>query len=620
MDVYGAFQLCAIGVLAGPVTVKLSRTYFQTPGRNLIFLWTTMILAGLLSLTVEFFRASTVSCPSSDFSYGEDACGLTCSVDNGPWSPMRGGAQNNIYVIKAPRRLNLGTATLLAAACCIPAILSLVSMWNKILKQNWKRAYRAGGDDRDNESWDGKSTSPGANDGGATQGQAKMLSFYLSMVEIPVFGAAVLAILIVGEMNFFDYRVAYMTEPIASVGALKAVHPLRPTPYSSKAPSLHLVLTNFLLVPGQWAPIVGTGLAAVGSLYSVLAAEEDSDTHTPSLHHCDCSHHRPSNDDDDPVRTPSIQGSEEEDVVEPLDDGLENGDDAVELTPLETHRTYQTYESSPDTQRRASHPDSRRRGSRPRQLSLATTSTFRSNNNNNGSPGRHPRHLPRRAATDGVASTTTAAAAATGDGNAVIGDAGNRRKVAHALMWVGKTLGTPAPDAYDNSGFLMGPAADWPEVPGEAGRNPDLAATYESYNRGRDLEGGAATTTLRRERSRAGSFAGSVAPMSSGLGGLGALGIEGLSAAAGPSRASVDRPKARSNTLEVPKAVYLYNSPVQAHQPRKNSSVSSASGEPGSLAHVAADDASASQGPSSPTIRVSSDCDVPDNPDSSSFG
>lgn len=46
MDVYGAFQLCSIGILAAPVTVRLSRTYFYDPGRNTIFLWTGLILAG----------------------------------------------------------------------------------------------------------------------------------------------------------------------------------------------------------------------------------------------------------------------------------------------------------------------------------------------------------------------------------------------------------------------------------------------------------------------------------------------------------------------------------------------------------------------------------------------
>jgi hypothetical protein len=46
MDVYGAFQLCAIGILAAPVTVKVSGTYFNDPGRNAIFVWTILLLAG----------------------------------------------------------------------------------------------------------------------------------------------------------------------------------------------------------------------------------------------------------------------------------------------------------------------------------------------------------------------------------------------------------------------------------------------------------------------------------------------------------------------------------------------------------------------------------------------
>lgn len=48
MDVYGAFQLCSIGILTAPVVVRLSRTYFEDPGRNIIFLWTGLILIGEL--------------------------------------------------------------------------------------------------------------------------------------------------------------------------------------------------------------------------------------------------------------------------------------------------------------------------------------------------------------------------------------------------------------------------------------------------------------------------------------------------------------------------------------------------------------------------------------------
>lgn len=46
MDVYGAFQLCSIGILAAPVTVRLSNTYFLDRSRNIIFLWTGIVLSG----------------------------------------------------------------------------------------------------------------------------------------------------------------------------------------------------------------------------------------------------------------------------------------------------------------------------------------------------------------------------------------------------------------------------------------------------------------------------------------------------------------------------------------------------------------------------------------------
>ena len=46
MDIYGAFQLCSIGILAAPVTVMMSKTFFNDPGRNIIFLWALLILTG----------------------------------------------------------------------------------------------------------------------------------------------------------------------------------------------------------------------------------------------------------------------------------------------------------------------------------------------------------------------------------------------------------------------------------------------------------------------------------------------------------------------------------------------------------------------------------------------
>ncbi|KAI4593870.1 hypothetical protein KJ359_008913 [Pestalotiopsis sp. 9143b] len=274
MDLYGAFQLCSIGILAAPVTVKLSSTYFNDRGRNIIFAWTGLILAGLLSLTVEFYRTNSVPCSSDpfgnplvnsrpgDFPYGNESftCGYQCSIGPGnPWSPMRAwdGSTNNIYVVPAPFVLTFGTATLLAAACCLPAILSLVTMWNHIAEFNWRQRFFSKEQEKDEEIIEGTN--------GATTGQMKYLNQnikkYLKIaVELPVFGAAVLAILVIGEKNFWSKPVNYMTEPIASVG--------------------------------QWGSIVGTGLAVVGSLYVIMAkaADDDetsqvSDPKEPQSHH-----------------------------------------------------------------------------------------------------------------------------------------------------------------------------------------------------------------------------------------------------------------------------------------------------------------------------------------------
>ena len=123
---------------------------------------------------------------------------------------------NNIYVIPAPEKLTFGTGTLLAAACCIPAILSLISMWDKILEINWKKNRIGGGhaDEQNDEVIEGTN--------GATIGNMKrvnnVIRHLLSVVEIPVLYGAVLAILIIGERNFFSSQVKYQTEPIASIG------------------------------------------------------------------------------------------------------------------------------------------------------------------------------------------------------------------------------------------------------------------------------------------------------------------------------------------------------------------------------------------------------------------
>lgn len=130
---------------------------------------------------------------------------------------MRGGAADNVYVIPAPSVLTFGTTTLLTAACCVHAILCLLSMWIKVVT-SWKRNSRnkkATSEDIDTEEVADEGT-------GATKSMVesinKTIGHYLSMVAIPIFGGAGVAIVIVGELNFFSRQVRYQTETMASVG------------------------------------------------------------------------------------------------------------------------------------------------------------------------------------------------------------------------------------------------------------------------------------------------------------------------------------------------------------------------------------------------------------------
>jgi len=117
---------------------------------------------------------------------------------------MRKDAASNIFVIPAPSRLTFGTVTLLCAACCIPAILSLISMWNKILEINWKS--RSGAEaEKDPEERRVKDIN-------------NLIKRFLNVIEAPLFGVAVVVILILGEINLFSPQVRYQTEPIQSIG------------------------------------------------------------------------------------------------------------------------------------------------------------------------------------------------------------------------------------------------------------------------------------------------------------------------------------------------------------------------------------------------------------------
>ncbi|KAI0112537.1 hypothetical protein GGR51DRAFT_557120 [Nemania sp. FL0031] len=240
MDIYGAFQICSIGILAAPITVYNSKTYFNDPGRNIIFIWTSLLLGGMLSLTVEFFRTQTHSCPiispfnANDLSSPFANCIDPCGKSYGPSSPIRQDPTNQAAVIPVPERLTFSAVTLLAAGSSIPPVLTLIFTWEKILEINWKRRFGQGVPREDADD-------PIEGTNGATPRIVTAINGaiwkFLSTIQIPIFTGVVIILLVFGEINFWSPQVTYQTEPFTSIG--------------------------------QWANVVATVLVVLGSLFYV---------------------------------------------------------------------------------------------------------------------------------------------------------------------------------------------------------------------------------------------------------------------------------------------------------------------------------------------------------------
>lgn len=153
-----------------------------------------------------------------------------------------------------------------------------------------------------------------------------------------------------------------------------------------------------------------------------------------------------------------------------------------------------------------------------------------------GSPRRETIEMGRREGEDGtsrirqVPTNATITSSHVDENNENNGrrHGGSRRRVARAFIAVGNSLGTKVDGSFDVSKFRDGPALDFPEIPGEAVRNRDLAQIRKVYSLRQEANG----TPALRSRSRASSFIGSVAS---------GQGIEGL----GISRQASPRPDLR---------------------------------------------------------------------------
>jgi hypothetical protein len=89
--------------------------------------------------------------------------------------------------------------------------LSLIFTWDKILEINWKRRERR--EENLNEPVEGANVTVGE-----LKGINSVVRMFLGVVEIPLFGGAVIAILSIGEANFFSPQVSYQTEPMQAIG------------------------------------------------------------------------------------------------------------------------------------------------------------------------------------------------------------------------------------------------------------------------------------------------------------------------------------------------------------------------------------------------------------------
>jgi hypothetical protein len=231
------------------------------------------------------------------------------------------------------------------------------------------------------------------------------------------------------------------------------------------------LLTGLVLSIGQWAPIVGTGLAVLGSLY-VLLAEDLADlaalkkrpNETIDIRHCDChdcqnarrqglpSHH-PMDVNDSPRgrRSRSIH------------------DDPAESPPQERMPTFEVSEHSPDA------PPHSVPGAGPAGLSEKM----------DGATGQQMSSVDQPPPEQGAQSKHSWLAS--------LG-----MKVARGLDTASNYISTSAQDHFSDHQWT-GEAEKYPQIPGEEQRNPELARMRKEYGLRRDR-------SPHPERHRAASF------------------------------------------------------------------------------------------------------------------
>jgi hypothetical protein len=195
-------------------------------------------LLGLLSLIVAFYRASPEPCLDSQDNNvtvsnftnvtSSQASQVICTPQCNYTTVIRTDPSNPSQWVLAPNRgMTINTATLLCAACCIPAILSLISVWQKVMHISWIKR------------WTRRPNTPDTVGGGTNEKPPegltleelhertirdderwmdKKIRLVLGLVERIVFTVCILAIVILGEINLWSPQMRAGVEHINGVG------------------------------------------------------------------------------------------------------------------------------------------------------------------------------------------------------------------------------------------------------------------------------------------------------------------------------------------------------------------------------------------------------------------
>jgi hypothetical protein len=312
---------------------------------------------------------------------------------------------------------------LLAAASCVPAILLLVYIWLKILELNYNKTL---GDRHTVDT-----------------NYNVHIFVKLLLKGVPVFGLAVFAILVIGERNFFSRQVKWQTEPFSSIGIS----------------ALFYNLYRLILLIGQWAPIVGTGLAVLGSLY-VLVIGDLATLKKPTNETIEI---RPSGYDESPISREQYPPSDLQ------GDGGHSPSEEGTRSIRDGHTESPSREQLPNLEGREKSPS--RTASGPTVTPAEFSEKMPSTGQMSPIDEQYAEHDPhsKRSRFANVSKKL----------------AKGGKKLAKGIEAASDYISISAGEHFQDPQF-RDEAEKYPEIPGEEMRNPELARMQREYSRHRD--------------------------------------------------------------------------------------------------------------------------------------